>query len=206
MIKRFLTICAALLSLSLLAGCMPAVLVSASKEDGAVEKERSDLWEDAEDDSWSAWAEEWMTWIKGAEDRFSDEGKAHRWRVLDAGGQEFYTVSDGEQVKALDELLLCDDNSWDRLAKEPGDPGWRYVYSQEKTLLAGQDPDEEREYEDLMTFTVSAAEDVVTVRILGGLEELSLVPGVELEDMLTFFVSVPPETAEALRDPEQFGE
>jgi len=199
-------ICAALLSLSLLAGCMPAVLVAASTEDEARDEDRRDSREDAEDDSWSAWAEEWKTWSEGAEDRFSDEGKAHRWRVLDAEGQELATVSDEEQVEALDEILLCDDDTWDRLAKEPGDPAYTYVYNQEKTLLAGQDPDEEREYEDLMTFTVSAAEDVVTVRILGGLEELSLVPGVELEDVLTFFVSVPPETAEALRDPDQFSE
>ncbi len=204
--KRFLTICAALLSLSLLAGCMPAALVTAFTEDEALDEDQRDLREDDGEDSWSAWAEEWKTWSEDAEDRFSDEGKAHRWRVLDAEGRELTTVSDVEQVEALDEILLCDGDSWDRLAKDPGEPGWRYVYSQEKTLLAGQDSDEEREYEDLMTFTVSAAEDVVTVRILGGLEKLSLVPGVELEDVLTFFVSVPPETAEALRDPEQFSE
>ncbi len=203
--KRFLTICAALLSLSLLAGCMPAALVTASTEDEALDEDQRDLREDDEEDSWSAWAEEWKTWSEDAEDRFSDEGKAHRWRVLDAEGRELTTVSDVERVEALDELLLCDGDSWDRLAKDPGEPGWCYVYSQEKTLLAGQDPGEEREYEDLMTFTVSAAEDVVTVRIQGGLEQLSLVPGVELEDVLTFFVSVPPETAEALRDPDGLG-
>jgi len=181
---------------------MPAVLVAASTEDEAADEERRDFRKDAEDDSWSAWAEEWKTWSEDAEDRFSDEGKVHRWRVLDAEGQELATVSDEKQVEALDELLLCDDDTWDQLAKEPGDPGVCYVYSQEKTLLAGQDSDEEREYEDLMTFTVSETEDVVTVRILGGLEELSLVPGVEMEDVLTFFVAVPSVTAETLRDPE----
>lgn len=42
-----------------------------------------------------------------------------------------------------------------------------------------------------MTFTVSASEDVVTMRIPGGLEKLSLVPGVEMEDILTFSISIP---------------
>jgi len=206
--KRFTIICAAILSLSLLAGCTPGIVFTTPSD----KEFRDDLDEvqkapedDNEDGSWTDWAEEWKAWGEGAEDRFSGE-KAHRWRVLDAEGQELYTVSDEEQVEALDALLLCEDDSWDRLAKEPGNPAYSYVYSQEKTLLAGQDPKDEREYEDLLTFTVSAAEDVVTVQILGGLEELSLVPGVELEDVLTFFVSVPAETAEALRDPEQFSE
>lgn len=45
----------------------------------------------------------------------------------------------------------------------------------------------------------------MTLRILGGLGELSLLPGVELEDVLTFPVFVPADTAEALRNPMSLG-
>jgi len=206
--KRFTIICAAILSLSLLAGCTPGIEFTTPKDEefqddlDEVREPSEDSGED-DDGSWNAWAEEWKTWSEGAEDRFSGE-KAHRWRILDAEGQELYTVSDEAQVEALDDLLLCEGDDWDRLAEDPGEPAYSYVYSQEKTLLAGQDPEDEREYEDLLTFTASATEDVVTVQILGGLEELSLVPGVEMEDVLTFFVSVPAETVEALRAPERF--
>ena len=61
--------------------------------------------------------------------------------------------------------------------------------------LAGQDPEAEREYENLARFTVSASEDVVTMKIL---EDLPSFMGVDLGEFLTFSISVPAETAEAL--------
>lgn len=214
--KRAAILCAAALALSLLSGCMSAVVVTSPKNeafqkawDEAMDEVQKDLQEgleDEEEDPWSAWAKEWEAWSGGAGDRFSDEGKAHRWKILDAEGEELSTVSDKEAVKTLDDLLLSDNDHWGRLKKDPGDPAYTYVYSQEETLKAGQDPDGERAYEDLLTFTISLSEDVVTMQIRGGLEELSLFPGVEMEDVLIFHVSVPAETAEALRNPSQFSE
>ena len=52
-----------------------------------------------------------------------------------------------------------------------------------------------------MRFTVSASEDVVTLVIL---EDLPSLLHVDLGDFLTFTLTVPAETAEALRDPAQF--
>ena len=55
-----------------------------------------------------------------------------------------------------------------------------------------------RSYEELVRFTVSASEDVVTLVIL---EDLPSLLHVDLGDFLTFTLTVPEETAEALRNP-----
>lgn len=188
--KRISILCAALLALAfLLAGCSVT-----SPRDG----EFQDAWNESMDEI-----------QKDLEDRRENaDGKDHFWKVLDAGGQELYTITDEEAVKALDDLLNGDEEGWSRLEEDPDDPAYSYVYSQEKTLLAGQDPDEEREYEDLMVFTVSASKDVVTMEILAGPEALPQFPEADLylSDLLTFSASVPAKTAEALRDTAQFTE
>ena len=113
---------------------------------------------------------------------------------------EVGTVTDPEQVKAIDDLLNDDGHQKDRPTEDPGDPAYSYVYCQQETLKAGQDP-EDREYEELVRFTVSASEDVVTMVIL---EDLPSLLNVDLGDFLTFTIAVPAETAEALRNPGQF--
>lgn len=188
--KRISIICALILSISLLTGCFPASLVLKSVPDEELENEMEEQWEDA----WS---------IVLDRDEAAGE-KDYYWKVLDAGDREIGIVTDEEQIKALDSLL-SDDGTWGRRPEEgdPGEAACSYVYCQEKTLLAGQDPDEEREYEELGRFTVSASKDVVTIQIL---EDLPSLLNVDLGDFLTFTIDVPAETAEALRDPARFTE
>lgn len=216
--KLFAILTALIFTLSLLSGCMSAVVVTSPRDeefkawDEATDKTQRDLTDGIADgmefaiEAWAAeWAKNWEDRGEDISERFSSiDTKKHRWKVLDANGKEISTVTDKEKVKELDDVL-CRDDIWESLEESSGDPAYTYVYSQEKTLLAGQDPDAEREYKDLLAFTVSASEDVVTLRILGGLGELSLLPGVELEDVLTFPVSVPADTAGALRNPMSLG-
>lgn len=219
--KLFAILTALIFTLSLLSGCMSAAVVASPGDeefqnawDETTDKTQRDLADGIADgmesaiEAWAAeWAKDWEVRGEDISERFSSiDTKEHRWKVLDANGKEISTVTDKEKVKVkeLDDVL-CRDDIWESLEESSGDPAYTYVYSQEKTLLAGQDPDAEREYEDLLAFTVSASEDVVTLRILGGLGELSLLPGVELEDVLTFPVSVPADTAEALRNPMSLG-
>ena len=159
-------------------------------------------WDGAMDDAAKDWDETWDAWKRDHKNGWTiEDGKDHYWKVFDGEEKEIGTVTDEEQVKALDDVL-SDDGTWGfEEMEDHGKGAYSYVYCQEKTLLAGQDPDEEREYEDLVRFTVSASEDVVTMRIL---EDLPSLMGVDLSDYLTFSVSVPAETAEALRNPEQF--
>lgn len=214
--RRFAILCAAALALSLLSGCMPALVITSPNDkefqeefqrdwNESMEEFKRDLQEDLEGEDkgvWDViWDDAWELMELRSGEKFSGK-KDHYWRVLDADGKELFTVTDAEMVKTLDDLLS--DNGNERLEEDPGDPMYSYVFCQEKTLLAGQDPKEEREYEELVSFTVSASENVVTMRITGGLEDTFLLPGMNLGDILTFSISAPSETVEALRNPEQF--
>lgn len=199
--KRLRILCAFTLSLSLLSGCMAA-------PPGGEELQRD--WADSIEEAAGDWAQDWEAALDGAARSWSTQDEAgvekdHYWKVLDSEDSEVGTVTDPEQVKAIDALLSDDGHQGDRLTEDPGDPAYSYVYCQQETRKAGQRA-EDREYEELARFTVSASEDVVTLRVLEGLEELSLIPGVSMEDILTFSLSVPAETAAALRDPAQFTE
>lgn len=194
--KRLTILCAFALSLSLLAGCAVT-----SPGDGAFQRDWADSMEEAAED----WARDWEAALDEAAESWSgrDENgveKDHCWKILDSKGSEVGTVTDPEQVKAIDDLLSDDGHQGDRLAEDPGDPAYSYVYCQLETLKAGQKA-EDREYQELIRFTVSASKDVVTLVIL---EELPSLPHVDLGDLLTFTLKIPAETAETLRDPAQF--
>ena len=185
--KRLAILCALALSVSLLAGCSVT-----SPTDEEFQKDWADSMDEAAEDVEAAWNNLW--------DDQDEDGKDHCWKVLDAEDNEVGTVTDPEQVKALDDLLSTDSHQETRMAEDPGDGAYSYVYCQQETLKAGQDP-ADRDYEELVRFTVSADADIVTMVIL---EDLPSLMGVDLEDVLTFTVDVPAETAEALRDPARF--
>lgn len=194
--KRSTILCALALSLSLLAGCMVT-----PPSDEALQRDWADSMEEAAED----WAQDWEASLEEAAEAWSsrdEDGmeKDHYWRVLDANGGEVGTVTDPEQVKAVDALLSDDGQQGDRLAEDPGDPAYSYVYCQQETLKAGQ-KNEDRKYVELVRFTVSASEDAVTLVIL---EDLPSLLHADLGDLLTFTMKIPAETAEALRDPAQF--
>lgn len=194
--KQLAMICVLVLSMSLLSGCR---ITSPSDEEfqrdweDAMEEAAEDLaqdWEDALDEAARSWS--------GRDENGVE--KDHYWKVLDEKDNEVGTVTDPEQVKAIDDLLSDDGHQGDRLTEDPGDPAYSYVYCQQETLKAGQ-KEEDRKYEELVRFTVSASEDVVTLVIL---EDLPSLLHVDLGDFLTFTIDVPAETAEALRDPSRF--
>ena len=188
--KRLAICCALALSLALLAGCSVT-----SPRDEEFQKVWADSMEEAAEDFEDTWDKAWAAW-----DSRDEDGKDHYWKVLDAEGQELGTVTDPEQVEALDDLLSTDSHQETRMAEDPGDPACCYVYCQQETLKAGQKA-EDRKYENLGRFSISESEDVVTMEIL---EDLPSLLNVDLGDLLTFTVTIPAETAETLRDPSQF--
>lgn len=198
--KALAILCALALSISLLSGCMHAVVVTSPKDE-EFQKDWADSMEEAAED----WAQDWEAAVDEAVRSWStqDENgveKDHYWKILDAEGEEVGTLTEAEQTKLLDDLL-SDDGDWGlRHVEDPVDPAYSYVYCQLETLKAGQKP-EDREYKELVRFTVSQSEDVVTVKIL---ENTPSLLHMDLGDILTFTISVPAETAEALRDPGQF--
>ena len=194
--KQLAIFCLLALSISLLSGCR---ITSLSDE------EFQEDWADSMEEAAEDWAQDWEDAVDEAVKSWSsrDENgveKDHYWRILDAEDEEVGTVTAPEQVKAIDDLLSDDGHQGDRLTEDPGDPAYSYVYCQQETLKAGQ-KEEDRKYEELVRFTVSAGEDVVTLVIL---EDLPSLLNVDLGDFLTFTISVPAEAAESLRDPERF--
>lgn len=138
-------------------------------------------------------------------ERLEEGDKNHQYQILDAQETVLYTVTDEAQVEALDELLSDPGENAD-LEEAPEDEiACVYVFRQEKTLLAGQDPEAPRDYEALIRFTVYQNQDVITMRVLEGLGD-GEAAGLSLADLLTFTVSVPAETMEALRDPGRFAD
>lgn len=164
-----------------------------------------------------SWKESWEEAFEDLEDLENLENvgdaKTHQWKILDAQGEELYHFTEEEAVQEVDALFSadsrwrdCDLESWGPRTEEAGTPLYTYVFLQEKTLLAGQDPETPRDYEEILRFTVAEDRDTVTMQVLREFSDVALLPQAELvlEDLLTFHVSVPAETAEALRDPARF--
>lgn len=197
--KRIAMLCA--LGVFLLSGC--AVTPPSDEE---LQREFQEDWDESMEELEDDWNDA-LDKVQDAWDHRDESGveKDHYWKILDVSDEEAAivevgTVTDPEQVKAIDGLL-SDDGTWgQRDVEDPGGPAYSYVYCQQETLKAGQKP-EDREYEELVRFTVSAEKDAVTLVIL---EDLPSLLHVDLGDLLTFSMAVPAETAEALRDPARF--
>ena len=126
--------------------------------------------------------------------------------ILDAAGKELYTVTDSGAVAEIDALINKAGGENADHGNAEGDPLYTYVYWQETTLHAGEDPDTEREYLEVFRTQVRQGSNAVTTEVLSDtLEGVGSFVGVEgLGGLLTFTAEVPRETADALRDPAQF--
>ena len=127
-------------------------------------------------------------------------------QILDAAGKELYTVTDSGAVAEIDALINKAGGENADHGNAEGDPLYTYVYWQETTLHAGEDPDAEREYLEVFRTQVRQGSNAVTTEVLSDtLEGVGSFVGVEgLGGLLTFTAEVPRETADALRDPAQF--
>nr|WP_325297863.1 hypothetical protein [uncultured Dysosmobacter sp.] len=136
--------------------------------------------------------------------------KDHYYEVLDSAGAVLYTVKDGELAETLDGLLGTSSEDMDA-AGDAGDvePLYTYAYWQERTLLAGEDPEAEREYQELIRVLVPAEGEELVIQVfpdtaaLEGLNQLTR-DTVDIASLLSSVVTVSPETAEMLRDPGRY--
>ncbi len=140
------------------------------------------------------------------EDGPSAPEKDHYYQILDADGAELYTVAAKDAVEEIDGAI-------DAVGLERGWTGggegaalYTYVFWQEETRLAGEDPGAERPYAELLRITVRADSDVVTTEVSAPALEALADALPQLEGVLTFSAEAPPETAAALRDPARFAE
>lgn len=136
--------------------------------------------------------------------------KDHYYEILDSTGTVLHTVEDDKLTDTLGGLLGTPMEDMEQ-SGDAGDvePLYTYAYWQEKTLLAGQDPDAERDYEELMHILVPAEGETLTIQVFPNANDLEglnwlITETVDLEELLTSKVTVSLETAAALRAPEQF--
>ena len=135
-----------------------------------------------------------------------DTAKEHYYEILDAEGETLYTVTGDEAVDAIDALF--NDAGKQKGWYNSGDiePLYTYIYWQAATVKAGQSADAEPEYLEVIRVLVPAEGTEVTTEILPEtMGEIGATVNVEnLESLLSFATQVSQETADALRNPENF--
>ena len=143
---------------------------------------------------------------QAADDAAREAGKDHYYQILDADGQELYTVADDTAVAEIDALINEAGGENAVHGSAEGEPLYTYVYWQTATLHAGEDPDAEREYMEVFRTQVRSDSNAVTTEVLSDtLEGVGDAINIEgLGGLLTFSAEVSQETADALRDPGQF--
>lgn len=145
---------------------------------------------------------------QNTDDAAQETEKDHYYQILDAGGQELYTVTDDAAVSEIDALINEAGGENAAHGSAEGTPLYTYVYWQAATLHAGEDPDAEREYLEVFRTQVRSDSNDVTTEVLSdtleGVGEAINVEG--LGGLLTFSTEVSQETADALRDPGQFAD
>ena len=144
--------------------------------------------------------------VPAAGDPAGGAEKDHYYQILDADGQELYTVTDDDAVAEIDALIGEAGGENAAHGGAEGDPLYTYAYWQETTLHAGENPEAEREYLEVFRTHVYADSDAVTTEVLSDvLEEVGeFIRVQDLGGLLTFTAEVSRETADALRDPAQF--
>ena len=144
--------------------------------------------------------------VPAAGDPAGGAEKDHYYQILDADGQELYTVTDDDAVAEIDALIGEAGGENAAHGGAEGDPLYTYAYWQETTLHAGEDPEAERAYLEVFRTHVYADSDAVTTEVLSDvLEEVGeFIRVQDLGGLLTFTAEVSRETADALRDPAQF--
>ena len=144
--------------------------------------------------------------VPAAGDPAGEAEKDHYYQILDADGQELYTVTDDDAVAEIDALIGEAGGENAAHGGAEGDPLYTYAYWQETARQAGEDPEAEREYLEVFRTHVYADGDAVTTEVLSDvLEEVGeFIRVQDLGGLLTFTAEVSRETADALRDPAQF--
>lgn len=115
---------------------------------------------------------------------------------------EIYSASDEELLKIVDDQdtvnILLETYNWEEIEKPSDDaaPEYKLLVYQEKTLLFGQDPTDEREYElieTIITFQNSLyIKDVISSEIIKNM----VIP----ENTMTFYYIMPDDTAKELHE------
>lgn len=115
---------------------------------------------------------------------------------------EIYSIQNAKLMQNIDNQdtinRLLEMEHWEEIDGLPDDliPEYRLLVYQEKTLLLGQDPDEEREYELIETITTFQNSSYIEEVISSEVVKNTKIP----ENTLTFYYSLPDETVNQLQE------
>lgn len=128
------------------------------------------------------------------------------YEVLSAGsGETICTITEDTAVEKINDALGSASDQTNEDADALGLKGteeYVYVCYQEKTLLAGQSPDEERGYEVICRTTTYVDSPYITTEIPPDMVKSMHIP----QELMNFTLKVPDEGMEVLRNPGQFFE
>lgn len=113
---------------------------------------------------------------------------------------EIYSAQDELQVTVEDQTAidhLLNDTDWSPVETLPDDltPEYKLLVSQEKTLLAGQNPEEERDYELVETIIIFQDSSYAVQVISSDVVKNMMIP----KDALTFYYELPESTIEQMK-------
>lgn len=139
--------------------------------------------------------------------------------IFDVANDELLTTVDDQRL--IEDLLDDVMDDWDEMETESGDemeadedideklkyamfddnpagnaaPEYKLVVSQQKTLLAGQDPNEEREYQEILLITTYQGSKYMAVQVSD-----QVLHGVKLpDDLMTFYCEMDNDFAQKLQ-------
>ncbi len=113
---------------------------------------------------------------------------------------EVYSVQDDAHLTTIDDQntinKILDTCDWKEAEQLPDDlkPDYKMLVYQEKTLLYGQDPDEERDYELIETLITYQDSSYVQEIISSDVVHNMIIP----EDVMTFYYVMPDENLKEL--------
>ena len=113
---------------------------------------------------------------------------------------ELYSVQDDKLLKTIDNQdafkQLLDTSNWEEIERLSSDliPEYKMLVYQEKTLLYGQDPNEERDYELIETVITFQNSKYVQEIISSNVIKNMAIP----EDAMTFYYKIPDDLQKEL--------
>ena len=117
-------------------------------------------------------------------------------------GEILYTLKGDEELRILNDIISSFDVSVDNMGVDVSDytPKYKYICYQEKTLLAGQNLDSAKTYEEILNITTYADVNFVTININPAVVKNMLLP----QEIMNFTFEVSADTSSALNNIKHF--
>lgn len=117
-------------------------------------------------------------------------------------GEVLCTIKDEDKIKTIETIISALDVSADgsTINVSGYTPQYQYICHQEKTQLAGENPDRDKAYEEILSITTYADANVITIEISPEVVKNMMLS----EESMSFTHVVSKDTINSLNNIEQF--